>query len=193
MIELPPRPGRTVLWQNERDQSLEYGLLAPTEAGFLLAGTVLLAVDGAPTRIDYRVTVDGLWQTAGADVALLSGDREQCITLSVDNERRWWRNGAEIVGCRGCVDVDLGFTPATNTLPLRRLDFSKRASHETTAAWLRFPELGVEPLPQRYTRLSAGRYRYESFQHNFRAELDVDEQGLVVRYGALWRQIAATY
>ncbi len=186
------KPLRTILWQFEREQSLDYCSLYPTDQGFALSGTVLLAVEQRPTRIEYAVRVDGAWHTSRATVDVYSGDAHRHITLTVDGERRWWHNSEEIVDCRGCVDVDLVFTPATNTLPLRRLDFASSASHDTTAAWLRFPELAVEPLAQRYTRLSASRYRYESFKHDFRAELTVDDQGLVVRYGDFWRQIAAS-
>ena len=177
-----PEPLHSVLWQNKRDQSLEYGSLHKTHDGFALTGTVLLSVEQQPARVEYRVTVDAAWQTNRATVDIHVGSAHHEITLTVDGERRWWHNREEIVDCRGCVDVDLGFTPATNTLPIRRLDFASRASQDTTAAWLRFPELTVEPLPQRYTRLSPGRYRYESIKHGFRAELEVDTQGLVTRY-----------
>jgi uncharacterized protein len=90
----------------------------------------------------------------------------------------------------GCLDVDLAFTPATNILPLRRLGLAAGESGEMTAAWVRFPALSIEPLPQRYTRLDARRVRYESRGGAFTAELEVDELGLVVRYPPLWERVA---
>jgi hypothetical protein len=87
--------------------------------------------------------------------------------------------------------VDLGFTPATNTLPIRRLNLEIGAQREITAAWVKFPELTVQPLRQRYTRLSARLYRYESVGTDFRAEIEVDEEGLVVLYAGGWERIAA--
>ncbi len=88
----------------------------------------------------------------------------------------------------GCIDVDLGITPSTNTLPIRRLNLQVGESADVTAAWVRFPELTVEPLAQRYTRLDERRYRYESTT-GFSAELEVDELGLVVRYGDIWERV----
>ncbi len=92
----------------------------------------------------------------------------------------------------GCADVDLGFTPATNTLPIRRLDLPIGAQSEITAAWVKFPELTVQPLNQRYTRLSGTLYCYESLENGFRAEIEVDDEGLVVRYAGGWERIAAS-
>ncbi|HEV3459606.1 MAG TPA: putative glycolipid-binding domain-containing protein [Thermoanaerobaculia bacterium] len=97
---------------------------------------------------------------------------------------------ADLAVVAGCLDVDLAFTPSTNILPLRRLGLAAGESREVTAAWLRFPELTVEPLPQRYTRLDERRVLYESRGGAFTAELEVDELGLVVRYPPLWERVA---
>jgi hypothetical protein len=97
----------------------------------------------------------------------------------------------EIPAVAGCLDLDLAFTPATNILPLRRLGLAVGESREMTAAWVRFPDLSVEPLAQRYTRLDERRVRYESRDGSFTAELEVDEIGLVVRYPPLWERVAA--
>jgi len=96
----------------------------------------------------------------------------------------------EIPAVAGCLDVDLAFTPATNILPLRRLGLAVGESREMTAAWVRFPDLSIEPLAQRYTRLDERRVRYESRGGAFTAELEVDELGLVVRYPPLWERVA---
>jgi hypothetical protein len=96
----------------------------------------------------------------------------------------------EVLSVAGCLDVDLAFTPATNILPLRRLELAVGESREVTAAWVRFPDLSVEPLAQRYTRLDERRVRYESRGGAFTAELEVDELGLVVRYPPLWERVA---
>ncbi len=93
----------------------------------------------------------------------------------------------------GLVDVDLGFTPATNTLPIRRLTRAVGEAVDVTAAWVRFPELTVEPLPQRYVRLDERRYRYASSGGAFVAELEVDDLGLVVRYEGGWERVAVAF
>jgi len=80
-------------------------------------------------------------------------------------------------------------TPATNTLPIRRLNLEVGQSQQVTAAWLKFPELKLEILFQLYTRLSPQRYRYQSGT-SFSAELLVDDLGLVTVYPGGWERTA---
>jgi uncharacterized protein len=93
-------------------------------------------------------------------------------------------------GVRGCDDVDLALTPATNSLPIRRLNLQVGGSESVIAAWVKFPDLTVEPLSQRYTRLAKDTYRYQS-NTGFSAEIVVDDLGLVTTYPGGWERIGA--
>jgi hypothetical protein len=86
---------------------------------------------------------------------------------------------------KGCTDIDLGCSPSTNTLPIRRLRLGIGASSTIQAAWVRFPALVVVKAAQTYTRLDEFTYRYES--GDFSAELTADEDGLVASY-ADWQR-----
>ena len=55
----------------------------------------------------------------------------------------WTLNGAAARGLKGCTDVDLGCSPSTNTLQIRRLRLAVGAEDTIKAAWVRFPELDV--------------------------------------------------
>ena len=90
----------------------------------------------------------------------------------------------------GCTDVDLGLSPSTNTLPIRRLNLAIGASHTIQAAWVVFPELSVQKAAQTYTRVDEFTYRYSS--GTFEAELGVDDDGLVTSYAAWHRTGYAT-
>ena len=46
---------------------------------------------------------------------------------------------------------------------------------------IKFPDLEVQPRPQRYTRIGTNIYRYES-DTGFSAEIVVDDLGLVITY-----------
>jgi len=64
----------------------------------------------------------------------------------------------------------------------------EQASGEFIAAWVRFPELTLEPLPQEYLRLGDRKYRYSSRGGAFVAELLVDEHDLVLEYEGFWQR-----
>jgi hypothetical protein len=180
---------RTVLWRGPVEFSAERFVLDRQEASWRLCGTVVLAFGDAPAEVRYRVKCDAGWVTRDVLVELRVGEEEHGVRLTVD-DRRWRVDGVERPDIRGCVDVDLSVTPATNTLPIRRLSLPIGDGADVTAAWVRFPDLTIEPLPQRYTRVAERRYRYES-EGGFSAELDVDDLGLVTRYAGGWERVAA--
>jgi hypothetical protein len=98
----------------------------------------------------------------------------------------WTRDGIEQPQVAGAVDVDLGFSPSTNTLPIRRLTLPVGFAAPVRAAWLRFPELQLEALDQVYTRQAERQYIYQSSGGRFRAILEVDDVGFMTRYGDYW-------
>jgi len=63
-------------------------------------------------------------------------------------------------------------------------------SASVTAAWVKFPEIVVQPLAQTYTRLGPDRYRYESTT-GFSTEILVDDLGLVTEYRSGWERVAS--
>ena len=173
---------RSLLWQRLDSPSLEMFELEQNPIP-ILSGTVVLELADQPAAVHYRISTAD-WQTRQVTVTLRHGIFRRRLELRVDDEQRWWQGEEELTGLRGLYDVDLSVTPATNTLPLRRLGLNVGESRDVTAAWVKFPELGLEPLPQRYTRLGEDRYRYESGDAfaDFSAELMVDDAGLITQY-----------
>lgn len=187
---------RSVIWQRLDLPGAEYCSLSRTGDGWRLAGVAVAARgahdsgSGVPLRADYVVDCDAAWRTRGATLIVVSEGQERRLQIRAEGEGEWSVNGEAVDGVRGLIDIDLNVTPATNTLPIRRLNLPAGASAEVVAAWVRFPELTVEPLWQRYTRLSADRYGYESDGH-FTTEFVVDDLGLLVDYETGWRRVSA--
>lgn len=174
----------SLLWRRLESPSLEHFSLAAGENGFVLKGSVVLELGGEPASVLYHITTDARWATREVSVTLNRGNEHAGLELYVDSEQRWWQGEHELTDLQGLSDVDLSVTPATNTLPLRRLNLSVGESAEATAAWVKFPGLEFEPLPQRYTRLSEHHYRYESASAfaDFSADLTLDSEGIVTDY-----------
>lgn len=173
-----------VLWQAS-DGGSEVCVLEAVDRGWRMRGTVLTHEETQPIELRYEVTVDTAWATTGVEVL---------VTVAGGRTRRLEELGSVVSGTerppeyRDCVDVDLSFTPATNTLPIRRLGLEIGEEAEIHVAWLVWPDLTVRRALQRYTRLAEDRYRYR--QDEFDAELTVDRQGLVLEYEGLWRAVA---
>ena len=177
----------TILWRRLDLPGHELARLEAREDGFDLSGTALFLQEGRPCRLEYLVTCDATWRTVSARIRGSTGDREVEIDVAVDEERRWRLNGEDCPAVAGCLDIDLGFSPATNLLPIRRLSLAVGEAAEVRAAWLPFPQLTFEPLPQVYRREGESIYRYESDGGRFVRTLEVDAAGFVTTYPGLWR------
>jgi hypothetical protein len=176
---------RTLIWQRRDPPGAEYFGLWRDGDGWQLRGTVIVPLDSVPYRIRYGVICDAGWRTRAVHIALRTGAEERALHLTADGEGVWHRSGAPLPDLNGCLDIDLEITPATNTLPIRRMDLLPRVPAPVTAAWVRFPALRIEPLDQTYTRLSENQYRYES-SGGFLAGLETDDLELVTSYADLW-------
>jgi hypothetical protein len=190
LLDLDPPPiksgttRRTVLWQRRDVTGLERcdthwdgtTLLAAT-------GVALVALeDGKPASAAYELRLDLVAWTQWIRLQVAIGNVERRLFIASTGDDRWTRHyeqaGMATMSTDGPIpgarDIDLGFSPLTNTLAIHRLGLEIGESEQIGAAWLRFPELDVRLLPQRYTRLSETTYRYES-ESGFSADLEVDD------------------
>jgi hypothetical protein len=179
-----------VLWHEPSESTADLCRLETWGTGRRLSGSVLTVRDGVPWEGRYIVECDSAWRTRRVHVeARSAGGESTQLELLANGEGRWRRApGEPMLDDGSVIDVDLRLTPATNTLPIRRLGLRVGESGSTRALWIGFPGLEIEPSMQTYSRLAARRWRYAS--GDFSAELEVDEHGLVVRYGDFWREVA---
>jgi hypothetical protein len=179
---------RRVAWRRSDDiETDEHCTLTVRDSGLSLVGTVLGAEAGAPVRIEYRVLADAAGFTTATHVRELRGFETRTLALERDAKGNWTIDGKAVRSLKGCTDVDLGCSPSTNTLPIRRLRLAPGKAATIKAAWVRFPELVVVKAAQTYARLDEFTWRYAS--GSFEADLTVDEDGLVAVY-ADWRRTA---
>lgn len=176
-----------ILWRSLDRPGHEAAQLSSRGASWHLAGTAVFAHGRQPCRLDYLIVCDAAWQTLWARVAGWVGQEPVRIQVSAGAGRTWQLNGAECPEVAGCIDLDLGFSPSTNLLPIRRLSLDVGQEAEAQAAWLGFPELTIERLDQVYRRTGATTYRYESAGGAFAAELEVNEAGFVTHYPGRWQ------
>lgn len=193
----------SILWHRLDQPGYESARLASEGKNWRLAGTAVFQHDKQPCRLDYSILCDALWHTIAARVAGWVGEEQVAIVISVDKAHHWWMNGGraakkdiaaikDIAAVAGCLDLDLNFSPVTNTLPIRRLALEVGQTADVRAAWLRFPSFKLELLEQRYSRIDATTYRYESAGGRFVRDLQVDDSGLITDYPGFWQLEATT-
>ncbi|PRX46600.1 hypothetical protein B0I33_107177 [Prauserella shujinwangii] len=155
-------------------------------------GAAVHALPGGPARVGYRVVADADGRTRQVSIEVTGRGAPARLVLSGDGHGGWTdAAGGHLPALDGCLDIDISCTPLTNTLPIRRLGLAVGESADLLVAYVLVPGLELSAQRQRYTRLpgtgSAPAYRYES--GDFRADLAVDGEDLVVDYPGLWRRV----
>lgn len=184
---------RSVLWSHLDKPGLEHLFLHAREDGVLADGQVITLEQGVPLRAHYVVHCNSDWQVVQLDLDMLER-QEASIHLRADGRGNWFfTEGEPIPDLEGCIDVDLSISPFTNTLPIRRHKLAVNDSVEILVAYVALPDMQITPVHQRYTCLSdmPGErvYRYESLDSEFSTEITVDDDGLVLNYPHLFKQV----
>jgi hypothetical protein len=174
------------MWRRLDAPGHEIVRLEPEGEGWKLSGAALFTEEGIPCQLTYEIRCDSQWHTMGAEIRGSIGTRDVRRVVTVAAGEKWMLDGVTCPAVTGCVDIDIAFTPSTNTLPIRRLSLAIGEQADVRAAWLSFPALEFEVLPQRYCREGERTYRYESNGGRFMRILDVNDAGMVLRYPGLW-------
>ena len=176
----------SVRWRRLDLPGTDEAYLESTAAGHRLSGMCRFKDHDGPVALDYVVDLADNWVTRTAIVTGTTPAGPFLLFVNAGHDG-WTFNGDPVPGVAGCVDFDLGFTPATNLISLRRLELGVGNEAEVTVAWL--PSLtatSLEPLRQVYHRISADLYRYSCPDIPFDSTLRVDEAGFVLDYPPLW-------
>lgn len=182
---------RAILWHRLDVPGCESALLEKTTRGWRLSGFAVFQEEDQDCGLGYTIYCDESWRTHSANVFGHIGVRQCNCEIEVAG-RTWCINGTEQPQIEGCIDIDLGFSPSTNLLPIRRLSLATGESARTKAAWLRFPSMTLVPAEQKYTRMTGTQYRYESLVSGFTSILETDSDGFVTFYPGLWKAEGAT-
>lgn len=185
---------RDVIWASADEIGSEYLSLQITDEGVIADSICFATREVEPSRVRYRMTCDPRWRVREVTVEVerpfgTSGT----LHLKSDGEGSWRTgDGVSLPHLDGCIDIDLSCSPFTNTLPIRRLDLQQQQVEELRMAYISVPTLEVEPDDQRYTGISERSVRYEAVDREFRRELNIDEDGLVVDYPGLFVRVWST-
>jgi hypothetical protein len=201
---------RSLLWQRLDTTGAEHVLL-DERAGLYARGTVVAAgpvgytcgyelqADDGWASVRLTVTTEGAgWlrsvklERAGGRWHVSAGEQGNldAALVAAGHARADLPGSDDPDRLDAALDVDLGYSPLTNTLPIRRLGLRSAppgTSQTITAAWVLVPGLVVVAARQTYTALGGGQVRYSS--GSFTADLTVDADGYVTHYPGLAQRV----
>jgi hypothetical protein len=182
---------RHLYWQAVGLPGLEHLQIEENSQGIVADGLILRHEGDAGRRLHYHLRCDPQWRVQSLEVRLLDQPDDPLIITS-DGAGHWANDrGQPIPALDGCTDVDVSWTPFTNTLPIRRLGLKPGEARSIDVVFIDPPALHAQQMAQRYTNLDANGhlYRYESVVSGFTADLQVDDKGFVIDYPGLWQRI----
>lgn len=154
-----------------------------------LQGTAVFDSEGRPCKLEYRIDCDLSWRTRSVSITGWTGKSPVSIEISARPGGIWVMNGDyQSDEVTGLVDVDLGFTPATNLVQICRMSLEIGQEAEVPVVYLNFPSFTLGRLQQFYRRTAADKYHYRSPAFNYSAVLKVNETGFVTDYPGLWKK-----
>jgi hypothetical protein len=157
-----------------------------TAHGYELLGGSVFLESRQVHQLRYHVVADTSFLTQRASVDGFIGTTRVDLRIRVSARGRWTVNGVDQPEPAGCPDLDLGFTPATNLLAVRRLRLPVGQEAQAPAAYLAFPQLKLTLLEQRYKRVSRTLYDYEVPRFGYREVLQISAKGAVIEYPKLF-------
>ena len=158
----------------------------------LTASGTQLGAEPVPYRVDYELTTAERFVTERLSAWARTAGGERGLELARARDGAWTVDGQRRPDLEGALDCDLGYCPLTNTMPvLRERLRDGRGPRDLVMAWVSVPDLTVHRSAQRYEPIDAHSVRYVSLDGDFRAELELDDDGLVVRYPRLAERLSS--
>ena len=177
---------QSALWRRLDRPGHDAALLRPRSDEWLLRGTAAFGHETGPVSVAYEVEVDRQWRTRRGAVRGFVGQR--AFDYEILRGAEGWRlNGSLIQGLEGLVDLDYGFTPATNILHLRRNAPASGKRISFPVAWFDLDSASLKELPQIYERRSDETYWYVAPTGPYEGLLEIAPTGFIKTYPGLWR------
>jgi uncharacterized protein len=179
---------RLAIWEGIDEWRAEAARVEMRAHGIKAKGTQI----GVRHRLDYELEAPDGWVTRRLHATITTPDGERVLLLEHDGDGGWRQDGDDAPALAGALDCDLGLSPLTNLMPVRRHALHEReGGAEIVAAWVAVPELTVHASPQRYEHVRPGVVRFVDLglHEGFTAELELDADGLVVLYPELARAV----
>ena len=185
------KPIASYLWRRLDQPGLDACCLFRLTDGWRLSGRAVFREQRRNCHFTYDVRMNRAWRTLEARVSGYLGRRAIELRIRPGRSGLWRINDQVRKGMTDCVDVDLGFTPATNQIAVRRLSLRIGERAEAPAAYVQFPRMNLVRLPQTYQRTGPATYDYESPTASYSGTLRVLPSGAVRDYPDVFELLAA--
>jgi len=172
---------KTLIWKGLYYNSLEYFQWESANNTHIFRSKIIGSSINDLWFLEYKIITDKRWLINSFEISLeLNGKKSTIIGKRAEN--KWFINDIENPLFTGIEFIDISITPFTNSLPINYLTLEVGESKESEVIYLDILKEEISCLKQKYHRQKKNVYTYENVQSDFKADIVVDENGLVVNY-----------
>lgn len=198
---------QVVIWRGLDAWRVEAAAVQLTADGVVASGTQI-ASSPVAYRIDYRLDAADGFVTRSLVVTAGGRGWRRRLDLRRDAAGLWTCQaaadgaldlpdpGGDLSTLDEALDCDLGYSPLTNLMPIRRSGLHRReGTQDFVMAWVSVPDLSVVASAQRYEHMrcteygSLVRYVDRGVFDGFVADLELDDEALVLGYPDLAERV----
>jgi uncharacterized protein len=181
---------RLLIWRGLEEWLAEAAYIR-IEDGRLSAHGTQLGAEPDPYRLDYSLRTGPDFVTEALELSVLRGGALRRLLLARGPDGGWTADDRPLPELEGALDCDLAFSPLTNAMPMLRHGLREAGAEprDFAMAWVAVPGLEIHRSPQRYEPMDEQHVRFVSLDSSFTAELELDDDGLVVRYPRLAERV----
>jgi hypothetical protein len=183
-------------WEIHETQGLETAWIILDDDGLAARGRAV-GLAPEPYWVSYTLETGNQQVTRRLAVTVepASDADARSLELLRSPDGTWSVDGVVLGDLAGALDCDLAFSLLTNTMPILRYQLhQRRGAADLVMAWVSLPDLAVHRSEQRYEHLrrTAEGAVVRFTAGPFTADLEVDADGLVVRYPQLGTRLERT-
>lgn len=189
---MPLEPLAIAAWRRLDLPGHDAARVVPDGNGWRLTGVAAFKGRSGPAALRYDVTCAPDWTTRVGRVRGFVGERD--VDWRIERGAGGWTfNGRAVPGLDNCMDLDFGFTPATNFTHMRRIGLRVGEKADVPVAWIDadtgelVAAAELTEMAQTYVRHSGTTCAYESSTTGYGALLEFAPDGFVSHYPELWR------
>jgi hypothetical protein len=167
-----------VLWVKQDGPGNDACRFADAEGGYLIDGS---SSDADWNILRYRIRACGDGTTRRVRI----GAKSRIFVRRAPDDT-WMVNGTPVPAVTGAKDIDFGFTPATFTLPIRRLKLGVGEEAQVLVARLDLQNVWLTPIRLAFRRTANEKYQCLNTETGAVSDLSVDAQGIVRSHTGHW-------
>lgn len=180
-----------LIWQHLDAAGWEHVRIQADHPGWNVYDSILIRQHGDQVlRGGYTLVTDKEWKTLELRLMLETEPGVMDgIHLLTEGDCKWTdAQENPMPELDGCLDVDVRWSPLTNTLPINRIPLVAGEEQEIRVVYIDLPGLVVRPRVQRYLRTSDDAVRYISETRDMEFDIVTDSEGFVAEYPGLFQR-----